>query len=208
MLVRDVMTAPAVAIDPEEPISDVTALLAQRGVRHFPVVEKGRVVGIVSDRDVRTVGSDHPDARPGVRPNDPVRRIMRHPVWTAHPLDPIEDTAKFLRDHAIGAMPVVEDEDLIGIVSASDLLDALVRMTGVGQAASRFEVELANRPGALARLLTRLSELDANVVSVLTPYSDPDVVRFVLRVGTIDARHVADTLRASGFDVTWPPTQP
>lgn len=208
MLVRDVMTAPAVAIGPEEPIADVTALMAQRGVRHFPVFEDGALVGMVSDRDVRTVGSDHPEARPGVRPTDPVRRLMRYPVWTAHPLDPIEDTAKFLRDHAIGAMPVVEDDDLVGIVSAADLLDALVRMTGVGQAASRFEVELANRPGALAELLTRLAALEANVVSVLTPYSDPDVVRFVLRVGTIDARQVANRLRASGFDVTWPPATP
>ena len=205
MLVRDIMTRPVVAIGPDEPIGDVTALMAQRRLRHFPVVEDGRLVGIVSDRDLRTVGADHPDARPEVGRADPVRKLMTRTVWTAHPLDPIDETAATLRRRSIGAMPVMDGDDMVGIVSAADLLDALVRMTGVGRASTRIEIELPNRPGALAGLLGRIASRGANVASVLTTRSEPETVTFVLRVGTIDGIGLASALRADGYELAWPP---
>lgn len=205
MLVRDIMTRPVVAIGPDEPIGDVTALMAQRRLRHFPVVEDGRLVGIVSDRDLRTVGGEHPDARPGTGRGDPVRELMTRDVWTAHPLDPIDETAAVLRRRSIGAMPVMEGDDMVGIVSAADLLDALVAMTGVGRASTRIEVELPNRPGALAGLLGRIASRGANVASVLTTRSEPETVSFVLRVGTIDGIGLAAALREDGYELAWPP---
>lgn len=205
MLVRDIMTRPVVAIGPDEPIGDVTALMAQRRLRHFPVVEDGRLVGIVSDRDLRTVGGEHPDARPAVGRGDPVRELMTRTVWTAHPLDPIDETAAMLRRRSIGAMPVMEGDDMVGIVSAADLLDALVAMTGVGRASTRIEVELPNRPGALAGLLGRIATRGANVASVLTTRSEPETVSFVLRVGTIDGIGLAAALREDGYELAWPP---
>lgn len=205
MLVRDIMTRPVVAIGPDEPIGDVTALMAQRRLRHFPVVEDGRLVGIVSDRDLRTVGGEHPDARPAVGRGDPVRELMTRTVWTAHPLDPIDETAAMLRRRSIGAMPVMEGDDMVGIVSAADLLDALVAMTGVGRASTRIEVELPNRPGALAGLLGRIATRGANVASVLTTRSEPETVTFVLRVGTIDGIGLATALREDGYELAWPP---
>mgnify|MGYP000142884401 CR=1 FL=1 len=205
MLVRDIMTRPVVAIGPDEPIGDVTALMAQRRLRHFPVVEDGRLVGIVSDRDLRTVGGDHPAARPGTGRTDPVRELMTRTVWTAHPLDPIDEAAAVLRRRSIGAMPVMEGDDMVGIVSAADLLDALVAMTGVGRASTRIEVELPNRPGALAGLLGRIATRGANVASVLTTRSEPETVSFVLRVGTIDGIGLAAALREDGYELAWPP---
>jgi len=205
MLVREIMTRPAVAIGPEEPIGDVTALMAQRDVRHFPVLDEGRLIGIVSDRDLRTVGADHPAARPGVGRTDPVRALMTRQVWTAHPLDPVDEAATLLRRHAIGALPVLDDGELVGIVSAHDLLDALVSMTGADRGSSRLEVELLDRPGALAGLLDRIASRGAHVASVLTRRSEPEATVFVLRVGTMDARGLAQALRASGYEVGWPP---
>lgn len=208
MLVQEIMTRQVVAISPEMPIGDVTALMAQRTLRHFPILEEARLVGIVSDRDLRTVGADHPQARPGVGRRDPVRLLMTREVWTAHPLDPVDEAASVLRERGIGAMPVVEGEELVGIVSAGDFLEALVRMTGVGRASTRLEVELPNRPGALAGLLDRIAARGANVASVLTTRSDPDVATFVLRVGTMDGRGLARRLREAGYEVVWPRRRP
>lgn len=205
MLVRDIMTRQVVAIGPDVPVGDVTALMAQRSLRHFPILEGERLVGIVSDRDLRTVGADHPKAKPGVTRKDPVHLLMTRTVWTAHPLDPIDEAASVLRTHGIGAMPVIQDGDLVGIVTDADFLDALIRMTGVGRASTRLEVDLPNRPGALAGLLDRVAARGANVASVLTTRSEPEVVSFVLRVGTMDGRGLARGLREAGYDVTWPP---
>lgn len=226
MLVKDIMTRQVVAIGPDMPIRDAAALMAQRDIRHFPIVEgpdrppdpaagserapagAPRLIGIVSDRDLRTVGSAHPDARLDVGARDPVRRIMSAPVWTAHPLEPIEETARVMRTHRIGAMPVMAGEELVGIVASADLLDALVRMTGVRQGVTRLEVELPNRPGALAGLLDRIASRNHNVTSLMSNRSEhdvaPEAIQFVLRVDALDSHGLAAHLRTLGYQVLWP----
>lgn len=212
MLVREIMTRQVVAIAPDTPIRDVQLLMEQRNIRHFPILgqagndgEGDRLVGIVSDRDVRLVGADHPKAPAGVKSSDPVSALMVFPVLTADPEDPIEETAKVLREHKIGAMPVMDDGRLVGIVTAIDMLDALVRMSGVTEASSRLEVEVVNRPGALAGLLDRVASRHINVSSVMTSRSDADNVSFVLRVGTAAGHELAAHLRGLGYTVYWPP---
>jgi acetoin utilization protein AcuB len=204
MLVQDIMTKKVVAIDPEMPIIDVNKLMEQRNIRHFPILEKSQLIGIVSDRDIRVVGSEHPKALKGVTLKDAVRRIMKSPVLTTHPLDPVEEAAKVLREHKIGAMPVVSDDELVGIVTGIDFLEAMVKMTGVYGATTRLEVEVDNRPGALASVLDSIAKKKVNVSSVMTTRSDPDAVNFVLRVNTIDGRGLAEGLRKEGFQILWP----
>ncbi len=229
MLVQDIMTRQVVAIGPDMPIRDVCALMEQRNIRHFPILESAgsgaaaageegatgvtgdRLVGIVSDRDLRLVGADHPRAPRDVRQTDPVRRVMVTPVLTAHPLDPIEETAKVLREHKIGAMPVMDAASLVGIVTGIDMLDALIRMSGVHEAATRLEVEVPNRPGELASLLAAIAARKHNVSSVMTSRADAESVTFVLRVNTVDGRGLAGHLRRAGFVILWPvekPTEP
>ena len=212
MLVREIMTRQVVAIAPDTPIRDVQLLMEQRNIRHFPILDQAgsqggddRLVGIVSDRDVRLVGADHPKAPEGVKSSDPVSALMVFPVLTADPDDPIEETAKVLREHKIGAMPVMDDGRLVGLVTAIDMLDALVRMSGVTEASSRLEVEVVNRPGALAGLLDRVASRHINVSSVMTSRSDADTVSFVLRVGTAAGHELAAHLRGLGYTVYWPP---
>jgi acetoin utilization protein AcuB len=204
MLVKDIMTRQVVAIGPDVPIADANALMEQRNIRHFPIMEDSRLIGIISDRDIRLVGSEHPKAPEGVRLKDSVRKIMIAEVITAHPLEPIEEAAKVLQLEKIGAMPVVQDGELLGIVTAIDFLDALTRMTGVYQASSRLEVELGNQPSELAHLLRYIAEDNIGVSSIMTTRSDPEVLNFVLRVNTMHGRQLAARLREAGFHVVWP----
>ncbi len=215
MLVQDIMTRKVVAIAPAMPIADVHTLMEQRNIRHFPIMdsvlgeagnvgEGERLVGIVSDRDIRIVGSSPPAAPPAVTMNSPVGDIMIRDVLTAHPLDPIEESARVLREHKIGAMPVLEGDELVGIVTAIDFLDALVAMTGVNRSSARLEIEVPNRPGALAQLLERIAGRGYNVSSVFTSERHEDSLTFVLRVETISGHQLAGELRAQGYHVVWP----
>lgn len=206
MLIQDIMTKQVVAIGPDMPIGDVYALMEQRNVRHFPILEASKLVGIVSDRDIRGVGSALPQAKKDVTLKDPVRDIMNVPVLCAHPLDPVEEAARLMREHKIGAMPVWGTE-LVGIVTAIDFLEALVKLTGA-EGASRLEVELENRPGMLAALTGAIGRRGLDIASVLTRRKEADAVSFVLRVGTKDGRGLAQALAAEGFSVLWPPSTP
>lgn len=212
MLLADVMTRKVLAIGPDMPIRDVQVLMEQRNIRHFPILSAraseqvdDELVGIISDRDVRLVGADHPKAPAGVKSSDPVSRLMVAPVIVAHPDDPVEEAAKVLRERKIGAMPVMDDGKLVGIVTGIDMLDALVRMSGVHEAAARLEVEVANRPGSLAELLQLIAARKVNVSSVMTTRGDPDTVSFVLRVATVDSHGLARYLREQGVSIFWPP---
>ena len=210
MLVKDIMTSQVVAIGPDLPIRDAIALMAQRGVRHFPIVQAaveftpgtpGKLVGIVSDRDLRVVGSEHPGARPSVGVRDPVASVMCFPVLTAHPLEPIEEAARAMRRYRVGAMPIVRDEELVGIITSADLLAALVRMTGVAQGSRRFEIELPNHPTALASLLGLIASRDASVHSLMVTSSDAEVVTYVLHIANADHSGMLTFLRGEGVAV-------
>ncbi|UCH27588.1 MAG: CBS domain-containing protein [Trueperaceae bacterium] len=222
MLVKDIMTTNVLAIDPHTSIGDVSALMEQRNIRHFPILEAqtaktstnhsrgqrspadSRLVGIVSDRDIRGITSRRDETGKAVALDDPVHTIMIRDVLTAHPKDPIEEAAKVLREYKIGAMPVLEESTLVGIVTAIDFLDALVRMTGVHEVGTRLEVELPNRPGALAGLLARIASHNLSVSSTMTTRADTEHVSVVLRANTIDGHGLATHLRQDGFTVLWP----
>ena len=204
MLVQDIMTKGVIAVGPDLPIGDVFTLMAQKNIRHFPILDDARLVGIVSDRDIRSVGAAHPGAPTGVTLKDPVAGIMVSPVITAHRLDPVEEAAKTLRDFKIGALPVLQDSELVGIATGIDFLEAFTKMAGVSAATSRLEVEVDDRPGALAALLGRIAARKLNVSSVMTTHQEPGTLTFALRVNTIDARGLARTLSEDGVSVLWP----
>lgn len=208
MFVKDIMTRQVAAIDPDMPIADVHALMEQRNIRHFPIIESDRLVGIVSDRDIKLVGSEHPEALKDIRLQDAVRKIMVFPVLSAHPLDAVEEAAKVLRENKIGAMPVMQGEELVGIVTGIDFLDALVKLSGVYDSTSRLDVELSNRPGSLASLLAEIAKRNINVSSVTTRPSDAGCLCFGLRVGTINVQGLATDLRKAGYSVLWPIRKP
>jgi acetoin utilization protein AcuB len=206
MLVRDIMTSPVAAVPPETSLEDGYRMMREKGIRHLLVFDGERVVGVATDRDLRLATSAlAPSPFPAGSRIDSV--MVRDPL-TASPTDPVEDAARVMRERKIGCLPVMEDGRLVGIITGIDLLDALLRMTGVDKPSGRIEVRLPDHPGELARLTGFFGGRNVNVHSVLTYPEGPDAVRTVLRVGSIETRPLADALRSAGFDVLWPPEKP
>ncbi len=206
MLVREVMHVEPVIVAPETSLESAYAVMIERHIRHLPVVAGGRVVGVVTDRDLR-LATSRLAAEP-FAPGTAVEAVMSYPVQTAHPLDPIESAARVMRELKIGCLPVLDGPALAGIVTGVDILDALLKLTGVERPSGRLEVRLPDRPGELARLTTLLTERGINIHSILSYPDDQHRGRIVLRVGTMDIRALADGLCAAGFEVLWPPTKP
>ena len=209
MLVRDVMTSPAVVIPPATTLEDAYRVMYEKQIRHLLVVEQTHLVGVITDRDLRLATSALTLAPhlPGCRVSD----VMCRDPLTADPSDPIEDAAFRMRERKIGCLPVMEDGAVAGIITGIDLLDALLRMTGVDKPSGRLEIRLPDQPGELARLTSFLSHRDVNIHSILShPHSHPDGhwLRTVLRVGSIETRALAHDLRQDGFEVVWPAEKP
>ena len=206
MLVRDVMHYPVITVEAGVSLQEANDLMWEHGIRHLPVLENGRLVGILTDRDLRMATSElspmpySPQAR--------VEEVMTAPVLTADPLDPVEEAARVMRDRKVGCLPVVEGRELVGIITGIDLLDALVVMTGARLPSGRIEVRLPDQPGQLAKLAQFFADRGVNIHSLLT-YPDVNCcVRNVLRVDSLETRRLAEELRQAGFEVLWPPEKP
>jgi len=206
MLIRDIMHSPAVAISGTTTLQDAYRTMRERGIRHLPVVDGGNLVGVVTDRDLRLATSALVPSP--LSPDSRVSAVMSAAPLTADASDPVEDAARTMRERKIGCLPVLEDGRLIGIVTGLDLLDALMRLTGVHKPSGRLEVRLPDHPGEIARLTSFVSHRGLNIHSILTYPENSDSVRTVLRIGSIETRLLAEELRRAGFDVLWPPEKP
>jgi acetoin utilization protein AcuB len=202
MIIKEIMKSGPTSISPETKLGDAYSIMQEQNIRHLPVVEDNRLVGIVTDRDLRLSTSrlaKHPFG-----PEEAVKNIMNYPVKTTHPSDPIESAAQLMRELKIGCLPVVEEGLLVGIVTITDMLDALLLLTGVHQPSGRLDVRLSNRSGELAKLASLLAELKVNIHSILTYPEKDKTIRLVLRIGTIEMRFIAQAICNAGFEVIWP----
>jgi acetoin utilization protein AcuB len=118
-------------VAPKDSLQTVIQLLRRRDIRALPVLEDGKLVGIVTDRDVRQVAP----AYPWFRDEDEIRRYTENltvtAAMTADPLTvapdaPLEAAAKILETYRINSLPVIEGEKLVGMLSVADVLRAFV----------------------------------------------------------------------------------
>lgn len=121
--VRDWMSREPVTVTPEASIEHVIRLMRARTIRHLLVMDGERLAGIVSNRDVRRLllGGEH-----SIPPSAPVTRVMTESPVTVSPETPLTVAARELLDRKIGALPVVEGDRPIGILTKSDALEALL----------------------------------------------------------------------------------
>jgi acetoin utilization protein AcuB len=213
LLVKDSMTREVVAISPDDTAKSALALCRERRIRHLPVLEGGSLVGIASDRDFRDAAPPLGDpGRAAALAEIRVGEVMAREVVTADSDDPIEQAANTMRERRIGCLPVVESGELVGIITASDVMDALVYLVGAHEPGSRMEISLPDRPGSLAGAAGVFGMCGINIVSAAmgatTEPTDGGATKertVVFRVDTIDTSEVVGYLEDAGYTVHWPP---
>ena len=212
LLVRDSMVRDVITVSPQTAAAEALALCREKGIRHLPVLEEGRMVGLISDRDLRlaTPALGDPD-RAAALERIKIGDEMSREITTADPEDPIEQAAMAMHERKIGCLPVVEGDELVGILTASDVMAALVRLVGAHEPGSRLEVAFPNRPGSLAEVAGVVRDQGVNIVSVLSApgeYDGSSGSVAILRIATMNPSGVVRGLQEAGFPVLWPPTTP
>jgi CBS domain-containing protein len=118
--VEDIMRRSPVTTSPHQILADAQELMSREGMHQLPVVENGTLVGMLSDRDLH--------AHSGYLDRTKVDAAMTYGVITAAPTDTARDAARVLIERQINALPVVDGDRLIGIVTKTDLLRLLVSL--------------------------------------------------------------------------------
>lgn len=132
MQAQDVMTPNPVTVPPHTSVAEVWSLMRERALRHLPVIERGSLVGMLSDRDIAHFDLAHlltvDDAEALRRElGTPAVTVMSADVITVHPDTELGDVVDLLLEHRIGAVAVVRPgtQELVGVVSYVDVLGAV-----------------------------------------------------------------------------------
>ncbi len=197
MVVGQKMTRKPVTVAPDATLATVRKKMGGK-FRRVPVVEDGRMVGIVTDRDLR----EHI----GMLDKTKVNAVMTKKVVTVTFATPIERAARLLLRRKIGGLPVVDDGKLVGIITTSDLLKALVGLVGgAEEGAVRIDLVLASEDAETNPMVaaTQVVGEEAGEILGLGTYQPEDEESPILyvRVPAEDAQRVADALAEKGFDV-------
>lgn len=208
MIVEQMMNKNVLTLLPSNTIKEAISLLREKKIRHIPIVnELGKVVGVVTDRDIKEAtpsnlmaGQNHELFETSL-----VEIMTKNPV-IGHPLDFVEEIATIFYDQQIGCLPIVSGGKLVGIVTETDLLYKYIELTGAHQPGSQIEVRVPNKAGILFEVSKVFHDHHANVLSVLVY---PDLQHesnkiLVFRVQTMNPLEIIEDIRKEGFDVLWP----
>lgn len=205
MLVQEWMTADPTSVADDTPVMDAMQILRRGGYRRLPVLADGRLVGIVTDRDLKEATPSKASTLSVYEMNYLlskllVRDVMGPELITVASDDPIENAALLMEEHTISGLPVVDDGELVGIFTITDLVRAFIAFLGLREGGLRVTADLPDAPGVLA--LVAQAGPPSNISAVATAAPDGGGQRrLVLRVVGEQADGFADRLRAAGVRV-------
>lgn len=191
----------------DQTVQDVMNLFEEKRIRHAPIVDDGKVVGIVTDRDLKDAMPSMFTVAPKGEPyKKKVSEIMTKNPIIVHPLDFVEEIALVFYEQKIGCLPVVSNNQLVGFLTETDLLYTYIELTGAHQPGSQIEIKVPNRSGALYEVSKVFYDHKVNVLSVLVYPDRKDNSNKILafRIKTMNPISIIEDLRKEGFDVLWP----
>ena len=194
MLVRHRMTPNPITVGPQEMLAAAQEKMATGRFRRVPVLEEERLVGILTDRDIRHhIGSED---------RTKISAAMTETPLSVSPSTTVEDATQLMLKHQISGLPVLEHGKLVGIITTSDILKAFLEMTGASVEHSFRMNVLTKEEGSLAEASRLVIEAGGEVLGVGT-YGDPVEQQrvFFLRVRGIDPGVASTALRTKGYTV-------
>ena len=201
MLVKDYMTPNPMTMSEDKSVLETAKLMKKQKVRRFPVLRGDELVGIVTDRDLRSAAPSQVisfDAQErelmpelhSLLSNITIREVMSRDVITIHPEQTIVAAAQLMLRHRMSGVPVVDTGgQLRGIITETDIFKALVDLSGVSSGKITFAFQLEDRAGSIKEVADVIRRHDGQVASILTSHTlaAPQFRRVYIRVGGISA---------------------
>jgi len=213
MFVSRSMTRRVVTIGPKTSVFDAQELMTRHRVRHLPVIEEGdKLIGIVSDRDIRSalpyhcfkegISAEEKRKLEGLKAED----IMTRNVFTISPGYTIQDALLMIQNAKVGALPVVDEEGrLKGILSVRDLLRAFINVLGIGQPGTLLCILVEEKVGQLKKIVDAITEMGISFGSVLVArYWEEDKRAVFPYLLTQNVAHVKRRLKEMGYTLIDP----
>lgn len=176
MLVKDWMSSKVITVDVRDTVQGAINLLLDNDISLLPVMEDGKLVGVVTDRDLKRVSPSDACLLDFQNIMYHVARLEVGSVMTKNPVTvppdfTLEETAEILLQNKISGAPVVDDTGkIVGIITKDDLFAAFMALTGVSQRGILFGFELEDRPGSIKEVTDIIRKYGERLVSIVSTY--------------------------------------
>lgn len=178
MLVKDWMSTDLITVDPDTSVMKASQILKENDIRRMPVMSDGKLVGLVTDRDLKEAS---PSKATTLDMHElyyllselKVRDIMAKRVLTIKENDTIERAAVTMLENRVTGLPVVDnDGNLAGMLSQGDIFRVLISITGVYRGGVQFAFMLEDRPGSIKEVADVIRKHGGKMMSILTSYDN------------------------------------
>ncbi len=211
MRIKDVMTKNPITVESDSLVLDAQKIMRENNIRRLPVVDKGKLVGIVTQHDLLQASPSPATSLSVYELNYllskmRVKEIMRKNPLTLSPDTPFEEALRIGQEKKIGSFPVVDENGkLIGITTESDIVRILTRVLGLREEGSRITIEsLGKEMGELQKMIQVVDQHKTPILSMMTlPRPEKNDWMVALRVLAKDPEPIVKDLRKAGFNVTY-----
>ena len=193
-MVENWMNRNVITVDANDSMMDASKTLKERSIRMLPVLEKGRLVGVVTDRDLKRASPSDATSLAVhellyILANIKVKEIMSKKPITV-PFDyTVEEAAELMLANKISGVPVVDQGgSVVGTITQTDLFRVLISLTGVGKRGIQLAFLLEDRPGSIKEVTDVIRKYGGRMTSILSSYEQaPEGFRHVyIRFHDID----------------------
>jgi acetoin utilization protein AcuB len=176
MLVKGWMTSDVITVDEETSMMKASQIMKENNIRRLPVMRKGKLVGMVTDRDIKEAS---PSKATTLDVHElyyllselKLKDIMRKNLVTVGPEETVEKAAVKMLEHRISGLPVVNDKGkVVGVITQGDIFKVLVSLTGIYRGGIQFAFNLEDRPGSIKDVADVIRKHGGRMVSILTSY--------------------------------------
>lgn len=185
MLVGERMSHPVISIPPNIPIVDALNLMKRAHIRRTPVIKDGKLVGIISDKDLLNASPSPATSLSVWEMNYVLTKILVKDVMSRNVLTvtedtPIEEAARIMADNKIGGLPVLREGRLVGIITETDLFKIFLELMGARELGVRVTAILRDEMGKLAQLTQAITLAGGNFIAIGQFFGDdPSTNRLV-----------------------------
>ena len=178
MLVKNWMSKNVISVDINDSMSNAIKLLKENDIKMMPVLKKGKLVGVVTDRDLKRASASDATTLDVHELLFLISKIKVRDVMTKDPIMipddfTVEETAEILLKNKISGAPVIDNEGkVVGTITQTDLFRVLIALTGVGTKGMQFAFLLEDIPGSIKTIADIIRKYGGRIVSILTSYEN------------------------------------
>ena len=178
MLVKERMSQPVITVKPDLPIMEAMNLMKKEKIRRTPVIKSGKLVGIISDKDLLNASPSDATSLSVWEINYllsqiTVKEVMSKKVITVEESTPIEEVARIMADNKIGGVPVLRDGRVVGLITETDLFKIFLDLMGAREMGVRVTALVPEKKGELAAITQAIADAGGSFIS-FTQFSGED----------------------------------